>query len=105
MNDYELDSCDPFIDFLNKDVSGQMNYGINSMLEGQQQYNNFNSSLRMNNMGGATFQPAGFNQEQGVNMADPAIQNMNNFQNINAMAQNNMYQQQQMQAAAQQAMT
>ena len=34
LNEYELDSGDPFIDFLNKDVPGQMNYGINSMLEG-----------------------------------------------------------------------
>lgn len=57
----------------------------------------------MNNMGGATFQPAGYTQEQGVNLADPAIQNMNNFQNMNAMAQTNVFQQQQMQAAAQQA--
>lgn len=59
LNDYDLDSCDPFIDFLNKDVPGQMNYGINSMLEGQRPFNNFNpplnAGLPINAMGANQF--------------------------------------------------
>ena len=42
LNEYELESQDPFIDFLSKTPPG---YGVHNMMEGQRAFNNYNNQM------------------------------------------------------------